>query len=74
MESKMVYKVSEITKKKIKTAKEKGFKIKQTTDSKFLTRRPKGRKDMMRTGSKLGTGGGSHTSTTIFAYKEKKKK
>ncbi len=70
----MVYKVSKAIEKKAKQYEKRGYKINQTTDSRFLSRRPMNRKDTQRIGVKLGTGGGSHTSTTVFAYKDKKRK
>jgi len=70
----MVYKVSKAVEKKVREYERKGYKINQTTDSNFLSRRPQNRKDLIRIGKYLGTGGGSHVSTSIFAYKDKKKR
>ena len=50
-----------------------GYKINQTRDSLFLSRTPQGNKSMKRIGKKLGTGGGSGSATTVFAYKDLKK-
>jgi len=69
-----MYKASKKTEKLAKQYRKKGYKIKQTTDSKFLYRRPGGRKDMKRVGKKIGTGGGPRSATTIFAYKDVKRK
>lgn len=68
-----MYNVSKETERKAEEYKRKGYKIRQTTDSYFLTRKPNGKNNMKRIGVKIGTGGGSHASTTVFAYKDVKK-
>ena len=69
-----LYKVSSKTRKEAAKYRAKGYKINQTSDSRFLSRNPRGRKDMKRIGKKLGTGGGRGSSTTVFAYKDVKRK
>jgi hypothetical protein len=68
----MLYNTSKKVEELAKKYKKKGYSINQTTDSYFLKRQPQNRKDMKRVGVFLGTGGGSNTSTSIFAYKDKK--